>query len=214
MRLALCLATLLLATFPGQAQKSIPRTGTYASVNAYEKVCLRLNNNQRFAMFSSSCSIDRAFEGRWTSRGDTLILNADNGPAMILSGATETPGPAKRTRVQVLASDPLLLSGLMLRSGTQQTALDASGSAWLEQPLELVELHMQGLRPLTYRAVDPAAAALDLDIRFQNLDRPSLVNDRWLVRGKHLNYLPGPQSSRSAEIRLKRGKRCFYKDPL
>jgi|GEM_PF-1113775 len=216
---------------PGLAQL---RPGTYASVNSFEKVCLRLSENQRFQLFSSNCTTDRDFTGQWKQRGDTLVLHSNNGPAMTLgrvqaipAGAPPSPGAPEAlaeesndgrtnpgTTLLVLHSpDAPLLRSMKVSMGGKTLLPNSRGEWALPQPLSNITFYIEGMTPL---GLNPDAANLSelrVEILFQHLDRPSLFNDRWLAEGRKLRYLPGPGSTRSADIALKRGKRCFYKLP-
>lgn len=187
------------------------RPATYASVNSVEKVCLRLEEQNRFSLFTSNCNTDREFSGRWKSFADTLVLNADNGPSIRILGVTETPASSERATIQLNSPDAQLLRGLTIKTSHETAKPDASGKLTLLHPIDTIYFVMHGMKPALYLPVDKEAAALQVEIRFENLDKPSLVNDQWLVQGRKLRYLPGPGSSRSGEIELQRGKRCFYK---
>jgi hypothetical protein len=216
---------------PGMAQL---RSGTYASVNSFEKVCLRLTEDNRFHLFSSNCTTDRDFAGQWQQRGDTLVLHSDNGPAMALGRVQAIPasGPASSNAQEALAEEPTNSPGnpgttvLVLHSPDApmlravRVSMDgrtlkpnARGEWSVAQPLGDITLDMEGMTPLVLVPDAANPAELRVEILFRNLDRPSLFNDRWLAEGRQLRYLPGPGSTRSADIALKRGKRCFYKMP-
>ena len=194
---------------PGVLAQIAP--GTYASINSFEKVCLQVEEGERFSMFSSNCTIYREFEGMWTSKGDTLILNADNGPAMHIIGVTETPDQAEWASITLRSSDAHLLSAMTLSTRHQSVKVSASGRLQMEHPLDTIWFGMEGMASVFYVPVDPQIAVLKADIGFMHLDKPSLVNDRWLLKKRELRYLPGPHSNRSSEIALRRGKKCFYK---
>jgi len=207
------------------------KPGTYASVNSFEKVCLRLGDDQKFAFFSSNCTTDRDFSGRWQVRGDTLVLNSDNGPAMELGKVLENPTAefahgealavekpdgkdnAGTIKIMLRSADAPLLRSLRVSMGDASAFPNSSGVVYHALPLDTIYFNMEGMKPSNYVPMNPMAAAFDVEIRFKNLDKPSLFNDRWLLSGRKLSYLPGPGSSRSAEIGLVRGKRCFYKMP-
>ncbi|MBI1193864.1 MAG: hypothetical protein GC205_11950 [Bacteroidetes bacterium] len=221
----------LLAASPGFAQIKV---GTYASVNSFEKVCLRLDQNERFAFFSSNCTTDRDFSGRWQLREDTLVLNSNHGPFMELGLVRETeanasmestPGEAlatdqsneqsstNTTKLTLRSADAPLLRSIRVSTGDTVARPNSYGVIYLGHESKNITFSMDGMPSLQYAPVDPKASAIDVEIQFKNLDKPSLFNDRWLLSGRTLTYLPGPGSSRSAEIALVRGKRCFYKLP-
>jgi len=206
------------------------KPGTYASVNSFEKVCLRLEENQQFQLFSSNCTTDRDFSGRWQVRADTLVLNSDQGPAMELGKVMERgtsveaipaagealatePADGSRTTLTLRSMDAPLLASIKVSMGQETAFPNAAGEVFLNQPLDTIYFYMEGMGLLAYHPTDPMTNRIEVDIRFKNLDKPSLFNDRWLQEGRKLRYLPGPGSTRSSDIELVRGKRCFYKMP-
>ena len=206
-RTLLCLFFLL----PVSSVEAQIKQGTYASINTFERVCLKLTDQQRFEMFSSNCTIDRDFVGDWKYHHDTLVLQSDNGPAMTVLGATETSGSGSEATILLKSRDPQLLRGISVKSRHDMARQKADGTFTINHPIDSIYFVMEGLRPQLYIPVDPNVSLLTVELLFQNLDKPALVNDSWLVDGKKLHYLPGSYSSRSSSIELKRGKRCFYK---
>lgn len=187
------------------------KPGTYASIHAYEKVCLRISPNQRFSLFSSNCTTDRDYEGSTVVSGDTLILQTDIVPSVAIIGATETSAIAERAVLIVQSEDAALLRGMRIQTPQETHTYQGQSELRLKHPIDSIRFTVPGLPAVTYKPIDSLSARVQVDFRFLNLDKPTLINDRWLINGNKLRYLPGPTSARSAEIELKRGKRCFYK---
>jgi len=202
----------------GPALSAQPNSTRFASRNAIEKVCLELEHETRlkdtqsgrFHLFSSNCSIDRDFYGSWERAGDTLSLTTDKRPSINLESVTETGVSTDQVLVSLRSDDPALLPGLTAHHGDQTFRVGASGTVTLNVPLTSVFFSHPGMAKAVYIPVNTDAAEVTISVRFLDLHLPSLVDDRWLLQGKHMVYVPRAGSLRSEQMTLHRGKRCFY----
>lgn len=207
-----CALVILTAWSPVEAQIA---PGRYAH-NGLEKICLRLGEQGRFELFTSTCTMDEHHVGTWRSAGDTLILHSDRQPRLRL-GEVREMGPGEGAAngplaVSVTSPDPLLLAGMRIRAGDRAYELDEAGAVDLPAEPGRLTLELDGLGPATYMLRDPSTSTLILEVVFEHLHDPHLTGERWLRTSRRkLTYLPGEGSNVDEEtVEIRRGKRCFY----
>jgi hypothetical protein len=218
------LAVALLAPALAFAQ---PRETRFASRNAVEKVCLTLEHDGaldraragRFRMASSNCTVDRDFIGAWTRRGDTLSLNTDRRPSFRVASFTESGTDTARIRLVLRSPDPQLLAGVRVYAAPDSPGVKSAlgvplgqgPELALDNPVGALLLALPGMAPQIFRPRHPNAATTTVTLHFEDLHAPALVDDRWVLDGRRLTFVPRAGSQRSAPLELRRGQRCFYR---
>ncbi len=195
----------------------------------------------RFRMTSSNCTIDRDFSGGWQKRGDTLVLNTDRRPffrvlADVQGAETPSSGAAPdaartaaeaepkansiaegKLRLQLSASDPALLRGMRVQADAGPALRWGRGTLDIPAQTRSLRFVVPGMDPVHVVLDDPELAGaflgkrLFLHLEFADLYVPALVDDRWMLDGRILRYIPREASVRSEAIELKKGKKCWYK---
>ena len=210
MRSVILLSALLLScTIQAQVSASkIP--GRYAH-NGLEKICLRLDQQQRFQLFTSTCTMDDHLVGRWELNTDTLVLNSDRQPGIKLQAERQKLQDSIGLTFRLSLSDPALGSAMTMRVDDGPAQPIRKEVVWTNRP-RVLTFEIEGMEALRYE-VASFAVELDLTLGFENLTASYLRNEKWLIGGKTMTYLPGPRSNVLPEaVEIKRGKKCFYKD--
>jgi hypothetical protein len=189
-----------------QAQKL---EGTYA-YSKLDKYCLKLEPNNRFDLFSSTCSHDYHHVGSWKTAGDTLILDSDRKPRLELKDFLTVPGDDPLIQVLVASSDPALLQQVVFEADGEKFRLSEEDVAWIPRGAQDVQILAQGFVPVSLPPMEERTAVVEMRIEFVDMHVAYLQNDRWLINGKKLDYLT-PAIEGSETISLKKGKRCFYR---
>lgn len=231
-KLGAALASALCLVVPAlQAQSAAVQHTRFASRNAVEKICLTLEHQARwkdaasgrFQMASSNCTIDRDFEGSWrrvqgSDTGDTLVFNTDRRPhfkALALPPAKASEAaPFGKPELQLRSADPAMLRALRVRLDEGEWQLWKGPSMPLPQGTKRIRLLLPGMAIVELPLAAPVASSskpLRYEVVFEDLHVPALVDDRWLLMGSTLQYLPREGSVRTESIELKKGKRCWYK---
>jgi hypothetical protein len=216
---------------------ALSRETRFASRNAVEKVCLTMEHTGpwkaaergRFRMASSNCTIDRDFVGSWLRKGDTLVLNTDRRPRFsakpmppneMEQGAEATqepragidPGASPELRLALQSDDPMLMQGLRIQFEGQPIQRWQGPSMGVPAGTRSARLLLEGMDPVVLNwSVAEGDAGLRFALVFEDLYTPALVDDRWLLQGSVMRYVPRPGSVRTEAIELKKGKRCWYK---
>lgn len=210
MRSMILLSALLLSSTI-QAQVSNTKIpGRYAH-NGLEKICLRLDEQQRFQLFTSTCTMDDHLVGRWDLRADTVVLNSDRQPKIKLQAEKQRLKDSIGLILNLALTDPALGAVMTMRVDDGPAQPIRNKVVWTKRP-QVMTFEIEGMESLRYE-IASLALELDLTLGFENLAASYLRNEKWLIEGKTMTYLPGPRSNVLPEaVEIKRGKKCFYKN--
>jgi hypothetical protein len=206
---AIFLLGLVLSSSSLSAQLTKDPVGKYA-FSGIEKVCLNVYDQNRFELFTSSCTFDYHHKGNYSTKGDTLILNSDVKPRISLIKAETAKGDRQGCQLNVSSDDPLMLRNIRLVADGRTYKFDGSGFGVAPQSPKKITLYIDGLAPLVYESESIYNTMINLIIGFEDLTTPYLQDDKWLVAGRKLNHVPKPNIKYAEEVVVKKGKRCWY----
>ena len=188
-------------------------TGKYA-FSGLEKICLNVYDENKFELLTSNCTFDFHHTGSWVTEGDTLVLDSDVKPRMQLLKLETAQGDRQGCQLMISCKDPLMLRTMKLVADGRTYSFDGGSFGLAPQSPRKITLMLDGFEPFVIEPEGVNNTIITAHIKFEDLHIPYLENDRWLIDGRTLHYIPPPGSNKSEDIIVKRGKRCWYKNQM